>query len=61
VIDFRIGGDLVEAVGKCRMSVSNPIFYSQSYSVSLQKDNRFTKAVDREYALVYTYIISTIA
>ncbi len=48
-IAFRIGADLKSNEGKCRMAVSNPISHTQSYSVSLPKNSRFTKAVNQEY------------
>ena len=60
-IAFRIGADLKMNEGKCRMAVSNPIFHTQSFSVALPKNSRFTKAVNREYINISYCIVYVLA
>lgn len=63
VISFRIAADLKMNNGSCRLTTSNPISHTQTNSLPLSKNSRFTKTVDREWVIPnsftqYLFVIS---
>lgn len=51
VISFRIAADLKMNNGSCRLTTSNPISHTQTNSLPLPKNSRFTKIVNRVWVL----------
>ncbi len=48
LITYRVAADMKRNGNKCRLTVSNPISHTQSFSIMLPKNSPYTKFVNQE-------------